>query len=127
MTLIWATRGRSWGFRFLLDGGYSDPLPVYELAFVGIQDMTAGVSQTGSGMALRFPDPLARRDDSGRVIPHDIVVPLSLSRDITSVDMGVQMIWPLISDIYDQVWNARTVPDGKSIQSALAGRLDKRS
>ncbi len=37
MNLIWATRGRSWGFRFLLDGGYSDPLPVYEKAFAGAE------------------------------------------------------------------------------------------
>ena len=28
--LIWATRGRSWGFRFLLKGGLSDPLMAYE-------------------------------------------------------------------------------------------------
>ena len=33
MSLIWATRGRTWGFRFLRDGGFPDPLPVYDLAF----------------------------------------------------------------------------------------------
>ena len=26
MSLIWATRGRTWGFRFLLNGGFADPL-----------------------------------------------------------------------------------------------------
>src|SRR5690606_6305373 len=31
--LVWATRGRSWGFRFLLNGGLSDPLPTYERIF----------------------------------------------------------------------------------------------
>ena len=25
MTLIWATRGRTWGFRFLRDGGFEEP------------------------------------------------------------------------------------------------------
>ena len=37
MTLIWATRGRTWGFRFLRDGGLEDPLDTYEEAFAGIE------------------------------------------------------------------------------------------
>ena len=32
-SVIWATRGRTWGFRFLLDAGLSDPLADYERAF----------------------------------------------------------------------------------------------
>ena len=30
---IWATRGRTWGFRFLRRGGLEDPLGVYEATF----------------------------------------------------------------------------------------------
>ena len=36
MTLIWATRGRNWGFRFLRDGDFADPLSEYDAAFAGI-------------------------------------------------------------------------------------------
>ena len=37
VNLIWATRGRTWGFRFLLDGEYASPLATYESAFVGTE------------------------------------------------------------------------------------------
>ena len=30
---IWATRGRTWGFRFLRTGGLQDPLGTYEAIF----------------------------------------------------------------------------------------------
>ena len=35
--LIWATRGRSWGFRFLLNAGLPDPLADYERSFADSQ------------------------------------------------------------------------------------------
>ncbi|MCW5951065.1 MAG: hypothetical protein KIT69_02240 [Propionibacteriaceae bacterium] len=61
MNLIWATRGRSWGFRFLLDGGFADPLPTYEQAFAGLEDDRAVCRKAGGRLALRFPDPLGRK------------------------------------------------------------------
>lgn len=46
--LIWATRGRSWGFRFMLDGGLSDPLPDCERAFGDVKDApTAWLQEVG--------------------------------------------------------------------------------
>ncbi len=60
--LIWATRGRSRDFRFLLDGGYSGPLPAYERAFVGMQGQVEGCRRTEDGVALRFLDPGGRKD-----------------------------------------------------------------
>ncbi len=38
MKIIWATRGKTWGYKFLLDGQFADPLPVYERAFSGAED-----------------------------------------------------------------------------------------
>ena len=61
--LIWATRGRSWGFRFLLKGGLSDPLLVYERSFADLEDEPATCHRAAGKVALRFPDPLGRRDD----------------------------------------------------------------
>jgi hypothetical protein len=57
-SLIWATRGRSWGFRFLLNGGRHDPLPEYEGSFAGLEDEPATWRRTAAKVALRFPDPL---------------------------------------------------------------------
>ena len=71
-SVIWATRGRTWGFRFLLSVGLSDPLPDYERAFGDLRDApTAWLRQDGQ-VALRFPDPLGRQDSAGRVIPWQV-------------------------------------------------------
>ena len=118
MKIIWATRGYSWGFRFLLDGGYRDPLAAYEHAFEGQDDVLVGCRRVGDNVALRFPDPLERRDASGRVIPHDFVVMEPLSSEINSVDEGLKRIWPLVSDLYAQLWRGEP-PSDEAIRSAL--------
>ena len=107
MNLIWATRGRIWGFRFLLNGGFSDPLAKYEEAFSGVGDEPEVVHRTGELVALRFPDPLSREDAAGRVIPHDFVVLGPLAEEITSVDDGLRLIWrrPEVADEFARVWD----------------------
>ncbi|CCQ13378.1 putative uncharacterized protein [Rhodococcus sp. AW25M09] len=65
--LIWATRGRNWGFRFLLDAGKGDPLPLYERAFAELGDEPAAWHRSGQVVAVRFPDPggdETQRDES---------------------------------------------------------------
>lgn len=109
--LIWATRGRSWGFRFLLGGGEQDPLPTYERAFAGSDSGSSSVYQRSDGaVALRFVDPFGRRDASGRVIPHEFVVPEDLAATIDSVDGGRELVWPLVADAYAEVWDAERAP-----------------
>lgn len=108
--LIWATRGRSWGFRFLLKGGLSDPLLVYERSFAGLRDEPTTCHRTPGKVALRFPDPLRRRDASGRVIPHEFVVFGDLADEIESVADGIQKVWPLVADTYARVWDAEGPP-----------------
>lgn len=108
--LIWATRGRSWGFRFLLDGGLADPLPVYDTAFSGAGEGRTVVHRSAGHVALRFDDPLARRDASGRVIPHEFVVTGDLADEVDSVEDGLARIWPLVAEAYARVWELRSPP-----------------
>lgn len=101
MSLIWATRGRTWGFRFLLDGGLPDPLRAYDDAFAAIGDEPEVCLRVGEKVALRFPDPLKRHDRSGRIIPHDFVVFMPLADKIKSVDDGLRLVWPQVAERFD--------------------------
>jgi hypothetical protein len=114
--LIWATRGRTWGFRFLLDGGLSDPLLEYERAFADLGDDPRACSRVGGKVALRFPDPLGRRDAAGRVIPHDFVVSGDVASNVQSVDDGLQQVWPLVEAAYARVWNAEHPPTAAGLR-----------
>lgn len=108
--LIWATRGRSWGFRFLLDGGFADPLPEYERAFDGISEASKAWSLRHDVVAVRFTDPLTRRDASGRVIPHEFAIYGRLADQIGSVDDAIRLVWPLVDDVYGRLWDRDSPP-----------------
>lgn len=123
MKFIWATRGRSWGFRFLLNGGYPDPLSAYESVFAGTEGELEVCRRVGGRVALRFPDPLNRNDAAGRVIPHEFVVWGPLANDIRTVDDGIQRVWPLVADIYARVWDG-SLPTADLVQSAVDNALD---
>jgi hypothetical protein len=115
--LIWATRGRFWGFRFLLDGGLSDPLAAYERAFTNLRDDPAAwLRSAAEEVALRFPDPSERRDVSGRVIPHEFVVFGDLAASINSVEDGLRLLWPLVAEAYAQVWDAEGSPSAQDLR-----------
>lgn len=125
MRVIWATRGRTWGFRFLLDGDYLDPLPAYDRVFSGVEGQPRVCVRVGGEVALRFPDPMGRRDAAGRVIPHDFVIREPLADEeplvdrINSVDDGIQKVWPLVSDVFAEVWDAPGPPDAATILAAM--------
>lgn len=106
MSFIWATRGRTWGFRFLRDGGFADPLPEYERAFSGVDAGPEVCDRVGDSVALRFPDPEGRKDRAGRVIPHEFVLTGQLASTTKSVADGRQRIWPLVEEEYARVWKA---------------------
>lgn len=114
--LIWASRGRSWGFRFLLDAGLSDPLAEYERAFANLGEEPAAWHRAAGKVALRFPDPNGRRDAAGRVIPHDFVVAGHLASEIESVDDGQRRVWPLVADVYGQIWDADGAPSATDLR-----------
>jgi hypothetical protein len=104
MRLIWATRGRTWGFRFLRRAGFDDPLGVYEAAFAGAEDQHEVCQHVSGNLALRFADPQGRRDASGRVIPHDFVILEPIPDGINSVEDGIRLIWPLVEEEFERVW-----------------------
>jgi len=110
MSLIWATRGRTWGFRFIRNGGYPDPLPVYDEAFSGVEDKLEVCRRVGEKVALRFQDPSGWKDRAGRVIPHDFVVFPPLADGIHSVEDGVRLVWPLVADDFARVWKLPKPP-----------------
>ena len=114
--LIWATRGRNWGFRFLLDAGLSDPLPEYERAFGELADEPAVWGRTGRVVAVRFPDPEGRRDAAGRVIPHEFVVLGDGADAVNSVYDAEQRLWPLVEQSFEHVWDADTAPSAVDLR-----------
>ena len=105
LKLIWATRGRTWGFRFLRDGGFKDPLPQYELAFEGSEAEPTLILRNHRTVALRFPDPKGRTDSSGRVIPHEFVIFEPEASRIGSFEEAFQMAWNAVAKEFEQVWN----------------------
>jgi hypothetical protein len=114
--LIWATRGRSWGFRFLLDAGLSDPLADYECAFGELRDAPTAWRRAGDRVALRLSDPLGRRDAAGRVIPHEFVIFGDLAEAVQSVEDGLREVWPLVADAYAAVWDAPEPPTAADLR-----------
>jgi hypothetical protein len=107
---IWATRGRSWGFRFLRRGGFDDPLRVYEAAFSYIGDRPEGWRRVADGVALRFPDPDGRRDASGRIISHDFVLIGGWADQVNSLEDGRERIWREVAHEYERVWDQAEPP-----------------
>lgn len=110
MSMIWATRGRQWGFRFLRAAGFSDPLPIYESAFSSVDDASQVMRRNNDVVVLRLSDPNGRRDQSGRVIPHEFVIFEPLASRVHSIDDALQEVWPLVADRFAEVWDKTEVP-----------------
>jgi hypothetical protein len=119
VNLIWATRGHTWGFRFLLDGGYPDPLPAYERAFEGADGNSTTCRHADDHVALRFPDPQGRRDAARRMIPHDIVVLPPMAQKIRSVEDGQRLVWPLLTDAFARLWDLPEPPSPAEVTQAF--------
>lgn len=115
--LVWATRGRAWGFRFLLTGGLTDPLPEYERVLAELGDARTGYCRVAGKVGLRLPDPQGRRDASGRVIPHEFVLSGSLAEQVGSVEEGLKRVWPLVADFYDKAWSDGSAPSELELRS----------
>lgn len=110
MKLIWATRGRTWGFRFLLNGGFKDPLPAYDAAFATIHDTAQAIHASHSAVAARFDDPLGRTDRSGRIIRHDFVLFPPYPAELKTIDDAREVAWPIVADTYARIWDDEPPP-----------------
>lgn len=110
MSFLWVTRGRVWGFRFLRNGGFDDPLPIYDAVFSDVGQKPAALIRHRDAVGLRFPDPEGRTDRSGRIIPHDFVLSGELAERIITVQDGIREVWPLVAAEYESVWDQPKAP-----------------
>lgn len=117
--VIWLTRGHDWGYRFLLDGGTGDPVRVHEEAFTAHEDDREVCVQRNGRIALRFIDPLGRRDFSGRSIVHDFVLPATPDVGVATVADGVEKVWPLVAHLYAEHWAQDAAPEDGEVKRAL--------
>lgn len=116
-SLLWATRGRTWGFRFLLaDVESQDPLLVYDEVFAHVGDEPQVCRRIADRVALRFPDPERRKDAAGRVIPHEFVVFPPLANEIDSLEDGLEKIWPLVAGRFAQVWDKTSAEADRALE-----------
>ena len=82
----------------------------YEEAFEDGVNEGALCRRSGDRVALRFLDPLNRKDRAGRVIPHEFVLDGGLAAKVTSVEQGLHFVWPLVSDEFEQIWQLDMPP-----------------
>jgi hypothetical protein len=101
---IWASRGRTWGVRFLHTGGLENPLSVYEEAFATVGDQPTVWKRVGNLCALRFLDPQGRRDGAGRVIPLEFVLMGPWADEIGSPEEARERLWQAVAEEFERVW-----------------------
>jgi hypothetical protein len=68
-------------------------------------------SRTENTVAVRFDDPLGRRDRVGRIIPHDFVILDEPDGSIDSLAVAIEVVWPLVQEAYADDYG-RDVPEG---------------
>lgn len=114
MRFLWAARGRTWGTRFLRDGGVAHPLAIYESAFAGIDDSPDVFRRVDDMVALRLRDPKGRCDEAGRIILHEFVILAPDSTTIATADEAVARVWPQVDAEFTLIWDApsATLPEG---------------
>ncbi|MCC9195297.1 hypothetical protein QNO08_02980 [Arthrobacter sp. zg-Y820] len=83
---------------------------VYEEAFAGAGAEPEVFHRVADMVALRFPDPLQRKDRAGRIIPHDFVLFGAEANDIGSVADGRRLVWQQVADEFSRVWELSKPP-----------------
>lgn len=112
---IWATRGRTWGFRFLRDGGFEDPLTAYERAFAQVEDQAEIWSPLSDGVSVaRFADPNGRTDAAGRIIPHEFVLIGAWAEEIDSLEQAQRLLWGQVADEFEAAYERAAPPAPRS-------------
>lgn len=101
--IIHLTRGKTKGLRFQKQGGTPNHFEVWEktLGKYAHSSERSIFERTGDFIAARFMDPEGRVDQSGRVIPHEVIIPKSMSAGVNSIEDVRAKIWPLLKDTYD--------------------------
>lgn len=117
MILLWATRGREWGFRFLIGADLAEPLAIYEAAFAPLADAAEGCVANNGRVALRLLDPDGRRDRAGRLILHEFVLDGGLGERVRTVEDGRREVWPLVAGRYADAWDEPIAPRSARLRS----------
>ena len=101
-SVAFTSRGRDYGFMFLDSGGSDDPVRDITGHFgARVFEQDAGYFRKKDGVVgANFLDPEGRKDHAGRVIPHFVVVPKTMSKGINNIDDVVTKIWPKLKDRY---------------------------
>lgn len=110
MSVIWAARGHSWGFRFLRDGGHPDPLLAYEAAFAASPPALDSIARHGTSVVARLTDPEGRRDAAGRPIVHDFVIDGADAEDLHGIEDVRAVIWGGLAAEYAALWESTSPP-----------------
>lgn len=114
--ILWSTRGLEWGFRILRHPpGDRDWLPVYDGFFRGteyeerlfmLKESAVISPQKERCIVLRFTDPQERKDRSGRLIPHEIIILSKSAEGIETWEQARDAVWPLIEKEYAELYDA---------------------
>lgn len=109
--ILHASRGREKGFMFLRDGGVTNKLQEFDSA--GFGDSPSGYfkryGSRGEKVAVTFDDPEGRKDRSGRIIPHNVILPESMTKNVHNAKDAEKVAWPLIQDLFRAMYH--THPD----------------
>jgi hypothetical protein len=99
--VLHASRGKTKGFRFFKSGGVPTPIAELEKAF-GVDQFEDGLFKPlGDGrVAASFLDPRGRKDQSGRPIPHQVIIPKVMAAGLKGLDDVINNIWPMIEESY---------------------------
>ena len=102
--IVYATRGKNKGFSIYDSGGLQEPFSALENAGLmsGRNEIRPGnIRKLKDGsVAASMDDPLGRTDSAGRVIPHMMIIPKSMSTGIENIGDVASKIWPLLADRY---------------------------
>lgn len=105
---IHASRTKNKGFKFFKDGSLDSPMSEYNKAgFANNTDPTMfkRYGDNNEKVALRFEDPLGRKDFAGRVIPHEVILPKTLADGVETLQQGIDKVWPSIKDSYGDLYD----------------------
>lgn len=101
ITVLHASRGKNKGFRFYSDGQSPSPLQEFDKAFPeGDREARTLFKKYDGKIAATFSDPEGRKDHAGRVIPHSVVIPKTMTDGINSLDDVINKIWPIVKEDY---------------------------
>lgn len=98
--IVHSSRGLNKGYAFLRDGGLKDL--DHEFVKAGLDKADIGYFKRfdNGTVAARFADPLGRKDFSGRLIGHDVLVPKSMARTAHDATSLGESVWPYIKDLF---------------------------